>query len=300
MLVAGLALGALIMRERYKRLAQEVIVSVNGANITKDQFYSRLEKAAGAQVIRAMVGEELVLQYARQNNMLPTEQQVEARLAEEKKKPNYKETLARTRLTESDLKRAFRISLAQAAVLNQGVTVTDPEIRRFYERNVDKKNPNARYYTPETIQIAVIVTRTEEEAKKARQQLRLKSWAAVVKEFSVDMSKANNGLLPPTLRGRTRASKIAGLEDDLFRMKVGEQMGPRRFAGAWWIIRCVDRKPEKTLPFEQVKDECRTGAMLLKGIPANAKKVQEGFEEFQKKANIQAFWTQYKQAVSAQ
>jgi parvulin-like peptidyl-prolyl isomerase len=300
-LLGGVA-GALVMRTRYRMMDREVVVSVNGVNITRADFFRRLEKAAGAGVIRQMVLEELQLQYARQKNLIPTDAQINARLEEMRKQPGFESNMARNGITLNEVKRALRVNMAQTAVLSQGVQVSDADVRRFYEQNIDRRNTLAQYYTPESIRIAVIITKTEAIARKALADMdKGIAWPETVKRYSTDSSKDNSGVMPPILRGRTKASKtVPGLEQAIFSLKIGQMIGPRQFAKAWWIIRCLDKKPEKIVPFEQVKEQCRTGAMLMKGLPANAGKVQQDFVEFQKKAKIQAFWTRYRDTVSTQ
>ncbi|MCC6484190.1 MAG: peptidyl-prolyl cis-trans isomerase [Armatimonadetes bacterium] len=296
-LVVGVAVGVFGMRQRYK--AQEVVVTVNGSPITKDQLFDRLQKTAGQDVMRAMVADRLATQYAEKQGLSPTDAEVEKRLEiEQKSEPKLAEILARRGLNLGDFKENLRLSMAKANVLTNGIKVSDSDVKAFYEKNIDKKNPNAAFYTPESVQIAVIVTKTEAEAKKAQADLsRNIPWPTVVKTYSQDNSKANDGVLPPTFRGRSRSSQIPGLEDLIFSMKIGEQVGPKQIVGAWWIIRCLDKKPAVTRSFADVKDDCLTGAALLKGGNANIKKRQTAFSEFQKNAKVQAFWPNYAEAV---
>ncbi len=104
--------------------------------------------------------------------------------------------------------------------------------------------------------------------------------------------------MPPFPRGLGKSAKIPGLQDAIFAMKIGDTIGPRKFADAWLIIKCLDLRPATTLPFDLVKRECRTGAMLTKVPPAKIKNIQEEFVQFQKSAKIQPFWPQYKGAVT--
>jgi len=78
---------------------------------------------------------------------------------------------------------------------------------------------------------------------------------------------------------------------------VGDMKGPTKMAGAWWIIRCLDKTPAKTQTYAQAREDAKTGALLTKGIPANTQKLQQEYGEFQRKARIQAFWKQYADAV---
>lgn len=296
-LVGGIAIGAFIMRQRYN--ARQVVLAVNGAVITKDDFVRRMERNNGVASLQQLVAEELQMQFARKMGAAPTDAEVNARYAEAAKNPDFLRGLAAVRISPEEFKRNLRLNMAKAAVVNKDVTVTEAEIKKFYQDNIDKKNPDARFYTPETAQIAVIVTTTQAEANKALSELREgRSWSEVVSKYSDDRSKSNEGVLPPFQRGRTKARNVPGLEETIFSMKIGSQLGPKRFQNAWWIIRCLDRKPEVTQPFEKVKEEARTGAMLMKGLPSKAKQIESDFADFQRKANIQIFWPQYRGAIN--
>jgi foldase protein PrsA len=299
-LVVGAAIGALLARQRYKAKEQEVIAAVNGVTIRKDNFYRRLELASGQRVIQQMVREELQLQYARKLGVTPTAAEIAQKYDEARKQPNFEQKLMESGLTADEYKRNIGVALAQAKAVNRGVSVSDAEVRRFYNANCDPKNPNARYYKPEMVQPQAIVTETEDEARRAILDLnRDLVFSTVAKTYSKDVSKENGGMLPAVYRGRSNLDKVPGMEQALFAMKVGETLGPKRFANAWWIIRCLDKKAAHTQPFDEVKEECRLGALLAKGLPVNGAKVQSDFQEFARKSNLQAFWGQYKSAITA-
>ncbi|HZT44237.1 MAG TPA: peptidyl-prolyl cis-trans isomerase [Chthonomonadaceae bacterium] len=296
-LIVGLAIGVLVARQHYK--AKNVVAAVNGEVITKDDLFRRMELAVGPQALHEMVGEELQLQFARKMGLAPTDAEVEAAFQRLSQQPHFTERLAASHQTADEIKDHIRIQLASAAVLGKGTHVTEADMRAFYNANIVKNDPRAKFYTPPTITVAVIRTRTEDEADKALHALTTgAAFATVVKDYSIDRgSKANNGVLPTIVRGRTRMSQIPGMEDALFQLQIGSQMGPRKFAGSWWIIRCLDKSAEVIQPFDKVKEDCRTGAMVMKGIPVNARNIQAEFSKFQKSANIQAFWPEYSQAI---
>ena len=298
----GVCAGGGGMWLRGKARDREVVASVNGDVITKDAFYRRLEQAAGAQVIRQIVGESLQMQFARKAGAAPTEADVERRYAEIATEPEFAQGLARTGRTPDDVKRELRVALARIGTLGRGVEVSEAEIRRFYEVNAYPRNPGARYYQPETAQVAVIATATKADAAKAQADLNHGiPWATVARTQSRHASRTNGGQLPPLARGRmTDGGRLPGFEAAVFGTPIGRTIGPRQFAGAWWLVRVLDRKPAVTQPFAKVRDEARLGALLAKALPSNTARVQADFERFQKQASINAFWTQYRDAVSAQ
>jgi parvulin-like peptidyl-prolyl isomerase len=99
-------------------------------------------------------------------------------------------------------------------------------------------------------------------------------------------------------KGRSAASSIPGLEETLFKMKVGEMTTPQQFSGKWWIIRCLDHTRARVQPFEEVADESRIGAMVAKGLAVNEQQIRAGFAEFQRNANLQVFYPQYADIVN--
>lgn len=296
-LVAGMAVGALVARQHYK--AKNVVAAVNGVVITKDDFFHRMELASGPQILHQMVGEELQLQYATKMGLAPTDKEVDAQFDQMSKMPGFWQKLAASNQSVEDFKRTIRVQLAAAAVLGKGQRVTETEMRAFYKAQTDPRNPKAQFYTPATVRIEVIITKTEARAQAALHELAGgSSFAAVAKTYSQDGSHLNGGLLPPFAQGRTKVSQVPGLEEAIFGLPINGQLGPQKFAGAWWIIRCVDKSAAVTQPFDQVKDECRNGVLVAKGLSANASKTQQAFHDFQKSATIQAFWPQYSQALA--
>src|SRR5262249_49850848 len=154
--------------------------------------------------------------------------------------------------------RQLEIDMSKAYVVGHGVKVTDDEVLNFWNRNTEKVNRATRYYTPDVTRVQVIMTTTEEAANKANTDL-LKGipFQTVATNYSVDASKSLGGLMPPAPRGMTGLAKIPGMEDAVFAMKINETIGPRKFLNRWWIIKCVDFRPAKKIPFAEVKGECR-------------------------------------------
>jgi parvulin-like peptidyl-prolyl isomerase len=293
----GTGSGILIARQRAS--AHDIVVAVNGVTINKPEFYQRLEAAGGNGIIRSIVAEELEYQYAKKLGVAPTEAEVDAKINEAKQQPNFEAALAARGESLEDFKHRLRATLAKRAVLTKGVTASEEETRRFYAANIDKVNPHAQFYTPPTAVIAVIVTTTEAEGQRALDELNAGApFQNVVSKYSKDISKSNGGVLSPILLGRTQANKVPGLEEAVFQLGVGQMIGPKQFAGTWWIIRCLDKKAEETQPYAKAAEDCHVGAQLSKVSPDTIKAIEAGYVKFQTESNVQAFWSQYRQAVT--
>ena len=294
--LAGAALGVIVMHKRQR--AREVVVSINGVVIDQTSFYRSLEGTSGAQVIRRMVGEELQLQFARKMGVAPSDGEVEAKLVQATQKPNFNKTLLENGEAMQDMRRNIRVNLARNNVLTQGITVSDADIRAFYNINVNPKNPKALFYTPERVTLQAIINVDAAQIKRAERDLQQGvAFATVAKNYGTGDGKQNSGLLSVSRRSQSGTDGQTEAENAFFGMKIGAQLGPRKFNKAWWIVRCLDKQAAQTQPLAQVMDECRTGALLTKGVPINAKKVEEEFTAFQQTANVQAFWKQYSAAA---
>jgi parvulin-like peptidyl-prolyl isomerase len=299
--VLGLAMGSVLAH----RNDDAPLATVNGIPIDQKAYNHRCETviannaAIGQQVMRQMVMDELALQYAAKQGVTPTEAEIDQKYNEAIKGPNFADNLKKSLQTQDDLKRAVKVQLAQTNVITKGVTVTDDDIKAFYKQNTDPKNPQARYYTPDAVQIAAIISDKEADINSALHDLASgAAFAQVAQKYSKDKSGANGGLLPAIRRGTLNNQKFPGLENQLFSLKTGMQADKIKVGSTFWLVRCVGRSLESSKPFDQVKEECREGALLTKGINANGKNVQADYQNFIKSADIKAVQPQYKDAVN--
>lgn len=297
---AGFGVSSLVAARR----ANAPIAIVNGEAITAPEFSHRMETATnvngavGPAVLRQMIAEKLQLQLAAKQGVTPPDADVEAKYAAASKQAGFDANLKASHQTPEDIKNGLRVNLAQQALVGKGVTVSDDDIQKFYQTNTDPKNSQARYYRPEAVQIAVIITNNPADVQGALHDLASgAAWAQVATKYSKDQSKANGGVLPAIRRGQMDAKKFPGLEAKFFAMKPGQQLDNVQAGGATWIVRCVGKQTEERVPFEKVRDECRTGAMLTKGLNANGQNLQAQTAAFQKEAKIEIVAPQYQDAI---
>ena len=298
MFLLGLVIGVVVMRQRAR--SQTIIVSVNGATITRDSLFGQMQDAVGAQTMRKMVQNDLQLQFAQKKGLAPTDAEVDAEYAKISKRPNFLQAMAQSGISEGDIKDNLRVQMAETAVISQGVTVTEADARKYYQVQSDPNNPNAQFYRPETISLRAIATKTPAQAQKALADLAAQSpFELVATTYSTDTSRSNGGLLAPLAFGRSPLHRSPALEKSVFNLKIGDQLGPVFFANQWWIFRCQDKASAATVPYAQVQDQCLTSAKLLKGTAVNSKRIQQEFADFQHSSNLQAFWPQYQKVIAA-
>jgi parvulin-like peptidyl-prolyl isomerase len=303
--VGLLAIGVLMGMLLSRRGDNPSLATVNGIPIDRQTYAHRCETviannaAIGPQVMRQMVQDELALQYAAKLGVTPSDELVNQKYDEASKSPDFATNLHKSLQTPDDVKHALKVSLAQNAVLTKGITVSDEEIQNFYKANIDPKNPRARYYTPDAVQIAAVISDKEVDINNALHDLASgASFAQVAQKYSKDKSSANAGVLPAIRRGTMNNQKFPGMEARLFSLSPGQQIDKLKVGNMFWLIRCIGRSQESTQPFDKVKEECRQGALLVKGINTNGKATQSDYQNFVRTAEIKAVQPQYADAVN--
>jgi hypothetical protein len=295
--VGGVA-GALAARSYYHRSATPMIVTVNGSPLRQDELRFRCERLYGLGVVKRFVADELTRQFAESKDCWPDEDEVAKFHERERRKPDYLDRLALSGLTDDAFRDQLRLELSEVKLLTRNVTVTPSEVRAFYHRNIDPTNPGARFHTPDRVQVSAIGTLSAESARQALSELAGGvPWNTVVARYSVDASRDVQGRMLPFARGESVFATEPATEAAVFAMSPGERIGPVRAARKWWLIRCNARWRASTQPFDEAEDDARLGAMLLKGIPLNRRKMEEEREAFVRRSSIRIFTEAYGEAA---
>lgn len=291
-LAAGGVLGALTVRYFYNR--QEPVVSVRADTITADQFYHQLEADAGPEAVKALANETLLLQFARQKRILPTEAQINARARELVSNEADAEAARQRHLTQEDLHDAALRDLVEKRLFGAGAAVTDAEIQSYYTWQSSLQNPAALFRTPEKAEISLIMSPLEKDIRQAQKDLdRGEPFEKTAKTYSKDKSALGGGQIAPVFRGRSVLRAYPGLEDLAFSLQPGQNSTPKQSGGLWWILRCRSRAPASVQPLESVREQCRLNIQLIRASKTQAANIAQDFAAFRKKAKIQVFADQY-------
>jgi foldase protein PrsA len=147
--------------------------------------------------------------------------------------------LASTGQTTSDLLLRVKLNLLsskiQEKIAKRKHAVTKAEIEKYYNEN------KQRFGTPEKRNVELILTKTEADAKKAKQEVESgKSFASVAKRVSIDpTSKANGGLLTEVVKGQQEKS----LDTAIFSAQPNALSGPLKTAFGYYVFRVKSSTP---------------------------------------------------------
>jgi foldase protein PrsA len=142
------------------------IVSLSGVTITRGQYLLEMEERYGKKVLNRMVYTDLVLSAARTAGVMPSDAQVEQRIAEmERRSPRSTAKARRSPDVYAQLRSDLTADIAMENLRMRGVAVTDAEVAAYY---ADHK-PD--FYLPPRIDTIMVMTAAKADAAAARAML---------------------------------------------------------------------------------------------------------------------------------
>ncbi|MBV9851589.1 MAG: peptidyl-prolyl cis-trans isomerase [Armatimonadetes bacterium] len=277
------------------------IATVNGQDITQQQFFTQLQnyvpapaapaQAAGPAVLRQMISALLVEQYAKDQGVAPTDAEVNAlyntfqAVQEAQSVKPFDQLLAESGQTDQDIKDArLRPQIAQIKLLAKGQPpVTDADVSAYYAQN------KAQYTEPNRAHIKRIVLASSADAKRIADQIQkgqpFDSFAAQSLDRSfpggdvpvwVNLDAPNPQIVPPALVQLIKNAKPNGV------------VGPYPFHGVYWVVQVVEKKQKTVVPLDQVKDAIRFEIMTQRARqdPMRVQTVNQQLRDYQTKAKI--------------
>jgi peptidyl-prolyl cis-trans isomerase C len=133
--------------------------------------------------------------------------------------------------------------------IGEKIKVEDKDVEAYFQANADE-------FSGDTIRARHILVGTEDEAKQVLDRLNTKkeNFEEVAKTTSRDTFTASKG---GDLDYMGREQMIPEFAKAAFALKPGEVSGPVKTPFGYHLIKLVDRKKGKAMPFEQVKDQLK-------------------------------------------
>jgi foldase protein PrsA len=117
--------------------------------------------------------------------------------------------------------------LREKAVKNAG-KVSDKAVADFYKKN------KARFATPATRDLRVVLTKTEARANEAKRALQNgQGWTSVAKRFSIDQASKDQG---GTLLGIAKGTQEKSFDDAIFSAQKGQLTGPVKTQFGYYVF----------------------------------------------------------------
>lgn len=258
---------------------------------------TRLNRAQ-QDLLEQLIDRRVQYQAAKKENLIPSAAEVNAALEELKRQnaitsdAEFRESLARERLTVEQVRRGIEERLAIGRMVNRqirpGILVADEEIENYYATNRSKfeRTPGVRirhilFSTPPDA-----TAEARAEARKAAEEAlgRLRGgadFAAVAQPHAAgspsaggEMGWLKRGELAPELEGPAYSLPVGGVSDVI------------ETGAGFHIIKVDERQAEPVAPLADVRDQIRE--ILLDEKMRS--RVREWTQELRRKARIEIKW----------
>jgi len=312
--VSALVSIALLVLASENQPSKDTIAVVNGSVITQEDFdreMSRVQRqllnmgkhindsqmpGIKKELLENLINRELLYQETQRKGIKIDEATVNEQVMTMKKRfpseTEFKSVLTKANLTEAAIKtqieRGLAIKQLIVTCVSKKVTVSAQEIKAFYENH-----PNL-FKQPEQVRASHILIKIDpqgDEGKRAKAEKKIKKvqkklqkgedFATLAKELSECPSKAKGGDLGYFSRGRM----VKSFEDVAFALKPNEVSEIVETKFGYHLIKVVDKKPEMTTTFEEVKD--KLGKYLKQ--QKDQKEVSSYVSELKEKAKVERF-----------
>lgn len=244
-----------------------------------EQQYTALKQ----QVLGFLISSNWVLGEASDQGVKVSDEEVKKQFNQIKrqqfpKEADFQKFLANSGQTISDLLLRVKLDMLsqkiqQKVTKNAGKKPSQKEITAYYEQH------KSQFGQPERRNLMIILTKTQAQAEKAKQEVQSsKNFASVAKKVSIDpVSKASGGSLPGVVKGQEEKA----LDEAVFAAKLGVLSGPVKTPFGYYVF-----EVKKTLPASQ---QTLTQVQSTIQQQLTAQSQQKALSEFVK--NFRKKWT---------
>jgi peptidyl-prolyl cis-trans isomerase C len=254
--------GSLITQADFVRAMDRVQRRLTGAGKSLDDSQLLVIRK---EVLEGLINAELLYQESQRDGIEVEQGAIDKQLKTLKGRfPNediFKSALTKADLSEADLRSEIGRGLAIQQFITkefvERVAVSTKEVRAYYDGHPQD------FKQPEQVRASHILVKNNRHAdesqraeagEKIRQiQQKLQEgedFASLAKAFSQCPSSAKGGDLGYFRRGQM----VKPFEDVAFALEPGEVSDPVETKFGYHLIKVTDKKPEKTIPYEDIKE----------------------------------------------
>jgi len=292
-----------------------VVATVNGTPIDRDQMYSAMEQyipaqlpdfphnqllaaTAGRVALRRLIEDDLTIQLAKINQVPVTDAEVQSRyndlkmVKEAQSTRSFEDLLADEGMTEDEFKEQdIKPQVAEFNLFSDGLMASNAELLANYNQHVGD------YTEPDRVHIERIVLPNEASAQQAYETASKTNSLDDVLEDNIAQplsggeNTADIAQWLPTGQG---AAGYAAVTLAAANAQVGTVIKPVLVEGQWWLVKVDDHRPKEVIPFDQVKNIVDWNVLTAKASAAGSlQKFQNAMEDMTQQAVITVKAPQY-------
>jgi foldase protein PrsA len=230
------------------------VATVNGQAISRVDFDKRLE-AGGTQArttLFQLIQSVLIDQYAAQNHIVISDEQVNKKLDEIKAHyPNgqFASMLQGQGLTEDDARKLLRRQLVINQSIDKNVHVTEADVKAYFDKN------RAQFDTPAQIKAKHILVKSKNTADEVEAKLKAGGdFTALAKQYSTDPTTKDHG---GELGMFSKGQMVPAFEHAALTQPIGVVGDVVKSPFGYHIIVVEERTPAQVATLDKSADKIR-------------------------------------------
>jgi foldase protein PrsA len=243
--------GVVVAGYANRNTEKNIVASVNGEQITKDELYDQLIKLSGQQGINALVSQKIIELEAKKQKITVSKADIDKEMKKYYEyyggKEAFNKALSKSAYSEADVTNEMEMSLKIRKLLEPRISITEKDIKTYFEENKEIFNQK------EQVKASHILVENEKTANQVLKKLADgEDFAKLAKEFSTDtVTKEDGGELGFITSGQMDEE----FEKAAFALAVGELSGAVKTNYGYHIIKVEDKKDAKEAKLEENKDK---------------------------------------------
>jgi foldase protein PrsA len=227
------------------------VASVNDVKISRSDFDKKLEAGpAGKSVLTQLVQQSLVDQYATDNKITVSDDEIAKKEDEIKTKyppGQFEQILKQQGLTETDVHNILRQQLVMQKAVDPQTKVSDADVKAYFDKN------HALLDKPEQVRARHILVADEKTANEVEAKLKAGGdFAALAKQYSTDPSSKDKG---GELGFFGKGQMVPSFQAAAFAAPVGSITPPVKSPFGYHIIQVEEKKPATKATLTSVHDQ---------------------------------------------
>lgn len=255
----------------------EVVATVDGEKISKDELYDEMLKDNGQQALQSLIAQKVFELEAKKQNVVPSEEEIQKEMEKYYEyyggQENFTQTIAMSGFTIDDVKKDLIMNIKIKKLLEPRISITEEEKKAYFDEN------KAAFAQEKQVKASHILVETEEKAKEIKEKLANgEDFSELAKENSTDTgSKEKGGDL-----GFFGTGVMAReFEEAAFTLDLGEISAPVKTEFGYHIIKVEEKKDAQEANYEESKADITDILFDQKAQTEYDPWLQELFEQYE-------------------
>lgn len=232
---------------------QDVVASVNGEDITKNELYELMVKQNGKQALDSLISQKVIELEAKKQKITVSDEDIQKEMETYYEtyggEEAFVQTLQMSGYSLEDVKKELALNIKINKLLEPRIKITEEELKTYFEANKEQ------FAQQKQVKASHILVETEEKANEIKKKLAEgQDFAQLAKENSTDTQNKDKG---GDLGFFGSGDMVKEFEETAFALKVGEISAPVKTEFGYHIIKVTEIKEAQEANYEQNKSKIK-------------------------------------------